>query len=100
MAAFLPGAFLTAAEDQFVIAGFGVLLHVDSLAGQFGDHQFTGGVDDAAGAEVAADGGKIRKICDLTEPVRLVITLGYAKEGDPLRPKKRKALSELAAYRE
>ena len=24
-----------------------------------------------------------------------VITLGYAKEGDPLRPKKRKDLSEL-----
>ncbi len=46
------------------------------------------------------DDEKIRKICDLTEPVRLVITLGYAKEGDPLRPKKRKALSELASYRE
>ena len=46
------------------------------------------------------DDEKIRKICDLTEPVRLVITLGYAKEGDPLRPKKRKELSELAAYRE
>ena len=46
------------------------------------------------------DDEKIRKICDLTQPVRLVITLGYAKEGDPLRPKKRKALSELAAYRE
>ena len=46
------------------------------------------------------DDEKIRKICDLTEPVRLVITLGYAEEGDPLRPKKRKELSELAAYRE
>ena len=46
------------------------------------------------------DDEKIRKICDLTEPVRLVITLGYAKEGDPLRPKKRKELSKLAAYRE
>ncbi len=39
--------------------------------------------------------GKVRKLCDLTAPVRLVITLGYPKEGDPLRPKKRKALSEL-----
>ncbi len=39
--------------------------------------------------------GKVRKLCDLTAPVRLVITLGYPKEEDPLRPKKRKALSEL-----
>lgn len=38
---------------------------------------------------------KIRDICGLDQPVRLVITLGYAKEGDPQRPKKRKALSEL-----
>ena len=41
------------------------------------------------------DDGKIRDICGLDQPVRLVITLGYAKEGDPQRPKKRKALSEL-----
>lgn len=45
------------------------------------------------------DDEKIRKICDLTQPVRLVITLGYAQEGDPLRPKKRKELSDLTAYR-
>lgn len=45
------------------------------------------------------DDEKIRKICNLTQPVRLVITLGYAQEGDPLRPKKRKDLSELTAYR-
>lgn len=45
------------------------------------------------------DDEKIRKICDLTQPVRLVITLGYAKEDDPLRPKKRKDLSDLTAYR-
>ena len=45
------------------------------------------------------DDEKIRKICDLTQPVRLVITLGYAQEGDPLRPKKRKDLSGLTAYR-
>ena len=45
------------------------------------------------------DDGNIRKICDLTQPVRLVITLGYAKEDDPLRPKKRKELSDLTAYR-
>ena len=41
------------------------------------------------------DDKKIREACGLDQPVRLVITLGYAKEGDSLRPKKRKALSEL-----
>lgn len=41
------------------------------------------------------DDGKIREICGLDTPVRLVVTLGYAKEGDPVRPKKRKSLSEL-----
>ena len=41
------------------------------------------------------DDEKIRKICDLDKPVRLVITLGYAKEGDKLREKKRKSLEEL-----
>ena len=38
---------------------------------------------------------KIQSICNLSGPVRLVITLGYAKEGDPQREKKRKPLSEL-----
>ena len=38
---------------------------------------------------------KIQSICNLSGPVRLVITLGYAKEGDPQRKKKRKPLSEL-----
>ena len=42
---------------------------------------------------------KIRKICDLTSPVRVVITLGYAKEGDALRTKKRKDLQELVSYK-
>lgn len=41
------------------------------------------------------DDDKIRKLCDLDKPVRLVITLGYAAEGDPLRPKKRKNMGEL-----
>lgn len=41
------------------------------------------------------DDEKIRGICGLTQPVRLVITLGYAKEGDVLRTKKRKEPSEL-----
>ena len=41
------------------------------------------------------DDAKLREICGLEGAVRLVITLGYAKEGDPLRPKKRKDIDEL-----
>ena len=41
------------------------------------------------------DDAKIREICSLDGAVRLVITVGYAKEGDKLRDKKRKELSEL-----
>ena len=40
---------------------------------------------------------KIQSICNLSGPVRLVITLGYAKEGDPQREKKRKPLTELVS---
>lgn len=40
------------------------------------------------------DDEKIRKICGLDQPVRLVITVGYAKD-EAVRPKKRKELSEL-----
>ena len=42
------------------------------------------------------DDAKIRQICDLDQPVRLLVTVGYPKEGDPLRKKVRKDLSELA----
>lgn len=41
------------------------------------------------------DDEKIRGICGLEKPVRLVITVGYAPEGYPLRKKQRKELSEL-----
>ena len=41
------------------------------------------------------DDQKLRSICNLSDPVRLVITLGYPQEGDPLRNKKRKSLEEL-----
>ncbi len=41
------------------------------------------------------DDEKVRALCGLDRPVRLMITLGYAKEGDPLREKKRKAMDEL-----
>ena len=45
------------------------------------------------------DSDKICKLCDLEYPARLVITLGYAKEDEKLRPKKRKDLSELVSYK-
>ena len=41
------------------------------------------------------DDKKIRKICDLKHPVRLVIALGYPKENYELREKKRKSFDEL-----
>lgn len=41
---------------------------------------------------------RIREICGLQHPVRLVITLGYAADGDKLRVKKRKSLEELVVY--
>lgn len=44
------------------------------------------------------DDSKMREICGLNEPVRLVITLGYAKQDDKLRPKKRKNTAELVTY--
>ena len=43
------------------------------------------------------DDDKIRSICGLEHPVRLVVTLGYAREGDKLRSKVRKPLSELVS---
>lgn len=43
------------------------------------------------------DNDKIKDICQLSGAVRLVITVGYAKEGDKLREKKRKDLSELVS---
>ena len=46
------------------------------------------------------DDSKIREICDLEHPVRLVITLGYAKEGDALRRKVRKDMDTLVSWKE
>ena len=45
------------------------------------------------------DDEKIRKLCDLERPVRLVICLGYPKADDKVRPKKRKELSALVSYK-
>lgn len=41
------------------------------------------------------DSDKIEKICSLDGAVRLVISVGYPKSDDKLRPKKRKGLNEL-----
>ena len=46
------------------------------------------------------DDEKVRAICGLNQPVRLIITLGYAAENDKLRPKKRKDLTELVSWKE
>ena len=43
------------------------------------------------------DDQKIREICGLEYPVRLVVTLGYAAEGERLREKKRKTRDQLVA---
>lgn len=44
------------------------------------------------------DDAKLREICHLDAPVRLVITVGYAKEGDKLREKRRKDMDDLVGY--
>ena len=45
------------------------------------------------------DDEKIRNICGLDQPVRLVVTLGYPGENDKLREKKRKDMDELVSYK-
>ncbi len=42
---------------------------------------------------------KIQKICNIKYAVRIVLTLGYAKEDDVIRAKKRKSLDELVTYK-
>ena len=44
------------------------------------------------------DDQKLRELCGLSYPVRLVITLGYPTADEKLRTKKRKALSDLVTY--
>ena len=44
------------------------------------------------------DDEKIRAAIGTDHPTRLVITLGYAREEDKLRPKKRKELGELVRF--
>ena len=45
------------------------------------------------------DDEKVRKLCGIEHPIRLVITLGYPGENDRLREKKRKSLDELVSYK-
>ena len=45
------------------------------------------------------DDDKIREICGLKHPVRLVITLGYPSSDDKLRDKKRKNMDELVTFK-
>ena len=44
------------------------------------------------------DDEKIRKICGVDHPIRLVVTVGYPRE-DALRTKKRKELKELVTWK-
>ena len=46
------------------------------------------------------DDREIREVCHPDGTVRLVITLGYAKDGDPLRQKKRKDFNALVSFAE
>lgn len=43
---------------------------------------------------------QIKALCNIPEEftIRLVMSVGYAKEGDPLRPKKRKEFDEVARF--
>ena len=43
------------------------------------------------------DNKKLKALCNLEGNARLVITVGYPKEGDKLREKKRKDLAELVS---
>lgn len=45
------------------------------------------------------DDKKIREICDLDGAARLVITLGYAKQGETIRNKNRLPIDQLVTYK-
>jgi nitroreductase len=47
----------------------------------------------------AFDEKKLKNLLGIKERIRLVVVLGYAMEGDPLRPKRRKSLDEIADFR-
>ena len=58
-AEYSAGSYSAGLENEFMITRFGIIFSGNGHTGQFCDHQFTGGVDDATFAEMAADGGKI-----------------------------------------
>ncbi|MGE4486151.1 MAG: nitroreductase family protein [Oscillospiraceae bacterium] len=45
------------------------------------------------------DETKLKKLLGIKNRIRLVIALGYAADGDPLRPKVRKKMDEFADFR-
>ncbi len=45
------------------------------------------------------DEKKVRSLTGIDSRIRLLIAIGYAREGDPLREKKRKALDDLVTWR-
>lgn len=45
------------------------------------------------------DDAKLRKLCQLEQPVRLVIALGYPAADDKLRDKKRKTMEQLVSWK-
>jgi nitroreductase len=47
----------------------------------------------------AFDEKKLKKLLGIKERIRIVVVLGYAVDGYPLRPKNRKSLDELADFR-
>ncbi|MBR5559439.1 MAG: nitroreductase family protein [Oscillospiraceae bacterium] len=46
------------------------------------------------------DEKKLKDLLDTDAHIRLVITLGYAKEGDPLRKKSRKEIEKIVEFKE
>ena len=44
------------------------------------------------------DDDKLRALCNIDQPIRLVITLGYPGEKDALREKKRRDMEELVTW--
>ena len=48
-------------KNKLIIAGFRIFFHTEADTGKFADHQLAGGIDDTAGAEMAADSTEVLK---------------------------------------
>ena len=46
------------------------------------------------------DDKKVRSVCGIDSPVRLIIALGYPEDGYAIRDKKRKSLSDYISYKD